>query len=115
MVLISSTVFRDVTCVTSLFLCYNVYEMFLYYFLRCIMEEKQLEDYQVRFIDEYRVLSERCSKLHSMLVKYDAGTLDFSPKCSSELLSSQLEYMEGYKYILEVRAELEGIDLSEYM
>jgi len=37
------------------------------------MEEKQLEDYQVRFIDEYRTLCERCSKLHSMLVKYDAG------------------------------------------
>ena len=83
--------------------------------MRCIMEEKQLEDYQVRFIDEYRTLCERCSKLHSMLVKYDAGTLNFSPKCSSELLSSQLEYMEGYKYILEVRAELEGIDLSKYM
>ena len=79
------------------------------------MEEKQLEGYQVRFIDEYRVLSDRCTKLHNMLVKYDAGTLDFSPKCSSELLSSQLEYMEGYKYILEVRAELEDIDLSKYM
>ena len=115
MVLINSIVFRDVTCVTSLFLCYNIHILYFTFNMRCIMEEKQLEDYQVRFIDEYRTLCERCSKLHSMLVKYDAGTLNFSPKCSSELLSSQLEYMEGYKYILEVRAELEGIDLSKYM
>lgn len=92
-----------------------MYIIFIVFFEVYNMEEKQLEDYQVRFIDEYRTLCERCSKLHSMLVKYDAGTLNFSPKCSSELLSSQLEYMEGYKYILEVRAELEGIDLSNYM
>ena len=75
----------------------------------------ELKDYQLRFVDEYRDLKDKCEKLHKLVVKYDAGTLDFTPSCSCDLLSTQLEHMMGYLYILEVRAEIEGIDLSLYL
>ena len=77
--------------------------------------ENKLEDCQLRFIDEYRQLKERCVKLRKLLTKYDAGVLDFTPKCSADILGQQLEYMDNYLYILEVRAEIEGVDLSKYL
>jgi len=77
--------------------------------------ENKLEDYQLRFIDEYRQLKERCVKLRKLLTKYDAGVLDFTPKCNADILGQQLEYMDNYLYILEVRAEIEGVDLSKYL
>lgn len=77
--------------------------------------ENKLEDYQLRFIDEYRQLKERCIKLRKLLTKYDAGVLDFTPKCNADILGQQLEYMDNYLYILEVRAEIEGVDLSKYL
>lgn len=77
--------------------------------------ENKLEDYQLRFIDEYRQLKERCVKLRKLLTKYDACVLDFTPKCNADILWQQLEYMDGYLYILEVRAEIEGIDLDKYL
>lgn len=80
----------------------------------CKLENK-LEDYQLRFIDEYRQLKERCIKLRKLLTKYDAGVLDFTPKCNADILGKQLEYMDNYLYILEVRAEIEGVDLSKYL
>ena len=77
--------------------------------------ENKLEDYQLRFIDEYRQLKERCVKLRKLLTKYDDGVLDFTPKCNADILGQQLEYMDNYLYILEVRAEIEGVDLSKYL
>ena len=77
--------------------------------------ENKLEDYQLRFIDEYSQLKERCIKLRKLLTKYDAGVLDFTPKCNADILGQQLEYMDNYLYILEVRAEIEGVDLSKYL
>ena len=44
-----------------------------------------------------------------MLVKYDAGTLDFTPSCPIELLKHQAKMMGQYLYDLEVRAEIEKI------
>jgi hypothetical protein len=46
-----------------------------------------------------------------MVVKYEAGTLSFTPSCSLELLKEQLEHMQRYLHCLAVRAEIEGIDL----
>lgn len=45
-----------------------------------------------------------------MCVKYEAGTLDFTPTCSLGLLKAQKAAME-YLYCLEIRAEIEGIKL----
>ena len=71
------------------------------------------KDYRVRFIAEYLQLRIRYDKLHRMVVKYEAGTLDFTPDCSLELLKKQASLMGQYLYVLEMRAEIEGIDLPK--
>ena len=70
-------------------------------------------DYTVRFAAEYWQTKIRCDKLHRMLVRWEAGTLNFTPTCPKALLAEQASYMGNYLRILEIRAELEGIDLSE--
>ena len=72
-----------------------------------------MEEYKARFIDEYHELKTKYTKLHEMVVKHDAKTLDFTPTCPIELLKEQLVAMGKYLYILEVRAQIEKIDLSE--
>lgn len=70
------------------------------------------EDFKERFVAEYYQTKIRYEKLHKMLIKYEAGTLDFEPKCSLELLSEQAKHMGLYLKCLEIRAEIEGIDLT---
>ena len=69
-------------------------------------------DWKERFVHEYKELEERYNKLHKMLIKYEAGTLDFTPNCSLELLKEQKMYMGEYLRILEIRSEIEDIDLE---
>ena len=69
------------------------------------------DDYKDRFKAEYYQTKIRYDKLHKMIIKYEAGTLDFEPDCSLELLSSQIRHMGLYLYKLEVRAEIEKIEL----
>ena len=69
------------------------------------------DDYKGRMVQEYRELKERYDKLHRMIVKYEAGTLDFTPSCPIELLKKQAKAMGEYAYALEVRAEIEGVTL----
>ena len=69
-------------------------------------------DYKERFKAEYKQVKIRYNKLHNMIIKYEAKTLDFTPKCSIELLKEQAAYMGKYLYILEIRAQLEGINLD---
>ena len=66
-------------------------------------------EWQARFRGEYKALKERYNKLHRMIVKYDAGTLDFKPTCSIDLLRRQKATMGEYLNILEIRAEIENI------
>lgn len=68
-------------------------------------------DYKDRFKAEYQQTKIRYDKLHRMIVRYEAGTLDFEPTCSLELLKEQASYMGRYLYTLEVRAEIEKIEL----
>lgn len=68
-------------------------------------------NYKERFIAEYYQTKIRYDKLHKMLVKYDARTLDFEPTCPIEILRSQCSHMGSYLYDLEVRAEIEKIEL----
>lgn len=68
-------------------------------------------DYKERFKAEYYQTKVRYTKLHNMLVKADAGTLDFTPTCPLELLREQKAAMGEYLYCLEVRAEMEKISL----
>lgn len=81
-----------------------------------LIETKEMmceKNYRVRFIAEYLQLKIRYDKLHKMIVKYEAGTLDFTPDCSLELLKKQASLMGQYLYVLEMRAEIEGVDLPK--
>jgi hypothetical protein len=69
------------------------------------------EYYKERFKAEYYQTKIRYDKLHKMLIKYEAGTLKFTPTCPKELLKEQAMYMGNYLRILEIRAEIENIDL----
>lgn len=68
-------------------------------------------NYKERFKAEYYQTKIRYEKLHNMIVKYEAGTLDFTPDCPLDLLKEQAGKMVSYLYLLEVRAEMEKIDL----
>ena len=47
-----------------------------------------------------------------MIEKYNAGKLDFEPTCPICTLETQSVWMLKYLDILELRANLEGIDLG---
>jgi hypothetical protein len=68
-------------------------------------------DYKQRMKKEYWQLKDRYDKLHKMCVKYEAGTLDFTPTCSLELLKEQKAAMGNYLRCLEIRAEIEKVVL----
>lgn len=70
------------------------------------------DDYKERFRAEYYQTKERYQRLHLMIIKYEAGTLDFQPDCPLELLKRQAKAMGEYLYVLEMRAQLEEIDLE---
>lgn len=69
------------------------------------------EDYKERFKAEYYQLKIRYHKLHKMVVQYEAGTLSFTPNCPIDLLKRQKAAMGQYLYAMEVRAEIEGVQL----
>lgn len=69
------------------------------------------EDYKDRFKAEYYQTKIRYDKLHSMIIKYEAGKLDYEPTCSIETLKLQAREMGNYLYRLELRAEIENIEL----
>ena len=79
--------------------------------LKDTIEMMQSTDYKERFKAEYQQTKIRYTKLHNMLVKADAHTLDFTPTCPLDLLREQKAARGKYLYCLEVRAEIEGIKL----
>jgi hypothetical protein len=68
-------------------------------------------DYKERFRAEYLQLRIRMMGLSTMLEKYKAGTLNFTPSCSYDLLNAQFKVMDLYASFLEDRAAIENIDL----
>lgn len=70
------------------------------------------DDYKDRFVAEYEQLRIRRDALHRMIIRYDAGTLNFTPTCDIFLLKRQEVCMNEYLVVLETRAELEGIILN---
>lgn len=77
------------------------------------VEYMNSDDYKERFLAEYMQLKIRYNNLHKMLVKYDAGTLEFEPTCDHMVLEDQEYYMLNYLKTLEVRAEMEGLPLPK--
>lgn len=69
-------------------------------------------NYKDRFITEYKELKSRLDKLHKMIIKYKAETLDFESDCPIEVLEDQEYYMREYLKVLEIRAEIEKINLD---
>lgn len=69
------------------------------------------EDYRERFKAEYYQTKIRYDKLYKMIVKMEAGTCNFTPSCSLEILEEQARQMGMYLHVLEVRAQIEKIDL----
>lgn len=80
--------------------------------LKDTIELMTSDDYKDQFKAEYLQTKIRYDKLHKMLVKYEAGKLDFKPACPISMLMTQKQYMGNYLKQLEVRAEVEGIELE---
>ena len=83
----------------------------MYTDLRQTVNIMQSNNYKERFLAEYYQTKIRYNKLHNMLVKYEAKTLEFEPTCPIEILKRQCSHMGEYLYDLEVRAEIEKIEL----
>ena len=79
--------------------------------LERLIELMKSEDYKDRFRAEFYQLEDRIDKLSNMLEIYKAGTLDFTPSCSYELLNNQLKAMKSYLQYLMIRAKIEGIEV----
>ena len=81
--------------------------------LKDTIELMNSDDYKDRFKAEYYQTKIRYDKIHKMLIKYEAGTLGFEPSCPLEILEKQACYMGNYLKTLEIRAEIEKIELEE--
>lgn len=79
--------------------------------LKDTIELMNSEDYKERFKAEYYQTKIRYYKLHRLIIKMETGTCDFTPSCSLEIHKEQAKYMGMYLHILEVRAEIENIEL----
>lgn len=81
--------------------------------LRDTIDLMSSDDYKERFIAEYLQTKIRYNNLHRMIVKYDAGTLNFELKTPILILKNQKSFMGQYLNQLEIRAEIEGITLPK--
>ena len=73
------------------------------------IELMQSPNYKDRFIAEYYQNKIRYDKLAAMLTNWD--NLKFTPTCPKSTYLLQLEFMEKYIAVLELRAIAEGIVL----
>lgn len=80
--------------------------------LKDTIELMQSNDFKDRVIAEYWQTKIRYNKLHRMIIKHDAGTLEFELNCPIDLLRGQAGVMGNYLEYLEIRAEIEKIDLG---
>lgn len=70
-------------------------------------------DYKERFRAEYAQVVIRYRKLDVMLKKWDKGELDFTPTCPRSTYNMQVSAMTNYIAVLEARAVMEGVGLSD--
>lgn len=81
--------------------------------LKDTLEMMTSPDYNDHFLAEYYQLDTRIQKLECILRNWDAGTLKFDPTCPRATYDLQLEYMKKYRAVLEMRAKMEDIDITE--
>jgi len=77
------------------------------------IELMKSDDYKERFVVEYLQTKIRYNNLHRMIVKMEAGTLEFTPDTPIIILNNQKSFMGQYLNQLEIRAEIEGITLPK--
>lgn len=70
------------------------------------------DDYKDRFVAEYYQTKIRYDKLRNLITQVAAGTAKITPTCSLQVLETQLGDMDQYLADLEVRAQIEDIDLQ---
>ena len=81
--------------------------------LKDTVEMMSSEDYKERFKAEYFQTVIRFGKLKNMLDRWDDGNLIFMPTCPRSTYNMQIKAMTDYIAVLEARAVMEGINLSE--
>ena len=81
--------------------------------LKTTVEDMNSADYARRMVAEHAQLKIRLVKLKKMLEEWDDGTLSFTPDCHRSLYDLQIRAMADYLAVLEARAAIEGITLSE--
>ena len=81
--------------------------------LKDTVEMMSSEDYKERFKAEYFQTVIRFKKLKNMLDRWDDGNLIFMPTCPRSTYNMQIKAMTDYIAVLEARAVMEGINLSE--
>lgn len=69
------------------------------------------DDYKERAKGEYAFVKDKYEKLHRMIIKREAGKLTFTPNCPIEQWKAQAAAMGAYLYQLEIKAEIEEIEL----
>lgn len=83
--------------------------------MKKMIEEGRPEDapdaWQERRKREYRETKDRYERLHRIVTKYEAGVLEFKPKCSIDLLKQQKKHMGEYLHDLEICGYVEGVEL----
>ena len=79
--------------------------------LKETVELMESTDFKDRFRAEYYQVTIRMVGLSKMLDSYKNGTLNFTPKCSYDLLNGQFKAMDMYASYLEERAKIECIEL----
>ena len=70
------------------------------------------DSYKDRAKGEYLFVKDKYNKLHAMIIKREAGKLDFKPNCPMEQWKAQATAMGAYLYQLEIKAAIEEIDLK---
>lgn len=81
--------------------------------LKDTIEWMQSADYKKRFRAEYHQLNIRIEKLCSFLYRWDNNMLDFTPSTPRSVYDLQIRAMQDYLAVLEARAAIEDIDLSQ--
>lgn len=81
--------------------------------LKDTIEGMLSSDYRERFKAEYMQARIRRMKLANMIDKYIHDELSFQPMCSPTLLMAQCAAMDSYILLLDERARLECIDLTD--
>ena len=80
--------------------------------LKDTVEPMMSDDYKERFKAEYYQVKIRYEKLKYMLERWDNELLDFIPTCPRSTYDMQIRAMSDYIAVLEARAVMEGITLS---